>query len=75
MNADYRLLFIISIVNEFQECKKVGDEGFITHLVRLEFKIHSNSLKYPPYHEVNEIKSKHFWKKFYKFTNNSFKLQ
>ena len=30
MNADYRLLFIISIVNEFQECKKVGDEGFIT---------------------------------------------
>ena len=30
MNADYRLLFIISIVNEFQECKNVGDEGFIT---------------------------------------------
>ena len=59
----------------FKNVKKLEMKVLLLHLVRLEFKIHSNSLKYPPYHEVNEIKSKHFWKKFYKFTNNSFKLQ
>ena len=29
MNADYRLLFVISVVNEFQKRKKFGDEDFI----------------------------------------------
>ena len=71
MKADYPLRFINSVVNEFQKGKECGGESFIipaslfeTAKLLIFFEI--------TFCELNEIKSKHFLKKFRKFTNNSF---
>ena len=71
MKADYPLRFINSVDNEFQKGKECGDESFINSTGLFEiakpfifFEI--------PYYELNKIKSKHFSKKFHKFTNSSF---
>ena len=62
--------FINSVVNEFQKSKECGDESFIipTSLFEIAKPLIFVEI---PYCELNEIKSKHFLKKFHKFTNNS----
>ena len=71
MKADYPLRFINSVVNEFQKGKECGDESFI--IPTSLFQIAKPPIFVEiPYCELNEIKSKHFLKKFHKFTNNSF---
>ena len=60
MKADYPLRCINSAVNEFPPSLFQIRKPFI--FVEI------------PFCEVNEIKSKHFLKKFYKFTNNSFRM-
>ena len=69
--ADYPLRFINSVVNEFQKGKECGDESFIipTSLFEIAEPLIFVEI---PYCELNEIKSKHFLKKFHRFTNNSF---
>ena len=73
MKADYPLRFINSVVNEFQKGKECGDESFIipTSLFEIAKPLIFVEI---PYCELNEIKSKHFLKKFHKFTNNSFRM-
>ena len=73
MKVDYPLHFINSIVNEFQKGKECGDESFIipTSLFEIAKPLIFVEI---PYCELNEIKSKHFLKKFHKFTNNSFTM-
>ena len=73
MKADYPLRFTNSIVNEFQKGKECGDESFIipTSLFEIAKPLIFVEI---PYCELNEIKSKHFLKKFHKFTNNSFTM-
>ena len=65
--------FINSVVNEFQEGKECGDESFIipTSLFEIAKPLIFVEI---PYCELNEIKSKHFLKKFNKVTNNSFRM-
>ena len=73
MKVDYPLRFINSVVNEFQKGKECGDESFIipTSLFEIAKPLIFVEI---PYCELNEIKSKHFLKKFHKFTNNSFRM-
>ena len=73
MKADYPLRFINSVVNEFQKGKECGDESFIipTSLFEIAKPLIFVEI---PYYELNEIKSKHYLKKFHKFTNNSFRM-
>ena len=73
MNVDYPLHFINSIVNEFQKGKECGDESFIipTSLFGIAKPLTFVEI---PYCELNEMKSKHFLKKFHKFTSNSFRM-
>ena len=73
MKVDYPLRFINSVVNEFQKGKKCGDESFIipTSLFEIAKPLIFVEI---PYCELNEIKSKHFLKKFHKFTSNSFRM-
>ena len=73
MKADYPLRFINSTINEFQKGKECGDESFIIPTSLFEI---AKSLIFVeiPYSKPNEIKSKHFLKKFHKFTNNSFRM-
>ena len=73
MKADYPLHFINSVINEFQKGKDGGDESFIipTSLFEIAKPLIFVEI---PYCELNEIKSKHFLKKFHKFTNNSFRM-
>ena len=73
MEADYPFRFIDSVVKEFQKVKECGDESFIIPTSFFEI---SKPLIFVeiPYCELNEIKSKHFLKKFHKFTNNSFRI-
>ena len=73
MKADYPLRFINSVLNEFQNGKECGDESFIipTSLFEIAKPLIFVEI---PYRELNEIKSKHFLKKFHKFTNNSFRM-
>ena len=73
MKADYPLRFINRVVNEFQKGKECGDESFIipTNLFEIAKPLIFVEI---PYCELNEIKSKHFLKKFHKFTNNSFRM-
>ena len=73
MNADYSLCFINSVVNEFQKGKEYGDESFIIPPSLFEI-TKSFIFVEIPYCELNEIKSKHFLKKFHKFANNSFRI-
>ena len=73
MKADYPLHFINSVVNEFQKSKECEDESFT--IPPSLFEITKPFLFVEiPYCELNEIKSKHFLKKFHKFTNNSFRI-
>ena len=73
LKADYSLHFINSVFNEFQKDKECGDESFIipTSLFEIAKPLIFVEI---PYCELNEIKSKHFLKKFHKFTNNSFRM-
>ena len=73
MKADYPLRFINSAVNEFEKDKECGDESFIIATSLFEI-VKPVIFVEIPYCEMNEIKSKHFLKKFYKFTNNSFRM-
>ena len=73
MKAGYPLRFINSTVNEFQKSKERGDESFIIPPGLFEIKNPFIFVEIP-YYELNEIKSKHFLKKFHKFTNNSFRI-
>ena len=61
------------MVNEFQKGKKCGDESFIVPPSFLEITKRFIFVEIP-YCELNEIKSKHFLKKFHKFTDNSFRI-
>ena len=73
MKADCSLHFINSVINEFQKDKECGDESFI--IPSSLFEIAKPFIFFEiPYCELNEIKSKHFLKKFHKFTNNSFRM-
>ena len=73
MKADYPLRFINSVVNEFQKGKKCGGKSFI--IAPSLFEITEPFIFVEiPYCELNEIKSKHFSKKFHKFTNKSFRM-
>ena len=71
--ADSPLCFTNSVINEFQKGKESGDESFIIPTSLLKIAKTFIFIKIP-YCELNEIKSKHFLKKFYKFTNNSFRM-
>ena len=71
--ADSPLRFINSVINEFQKCKVSGDESFIIPTSLLEIAKPFIFIEIP-YCELNEIKSEHFFKKFHKFTNNSFRM-
>ena len=73
VKTDYPLCFINSVANEFQKGKECGDESFIIPTSLFEI---TKTFIYVeiPYRELNEIKSKHFLKKFHKFTNNSFRI-
>ena len=73
MKNDYPLRFINSVVNEFQKGKEFGDESFI--IPASLFETAKPFIFVEILHcELNEIKSKHFLKKFHKFTNNSFRM-
>ena len=73
IKAGYPLHFINSIVNEFQKGEECGDESFIIPVSLFEI---AKPLIFVeiPYCELNKIKSKHFLKKFRKFTNNIFRM-
>ena len=73
MMADYPLRFINSVVNGFQKGKGCGHESFIIPTSSFEITKPFIFVEIP-YCELNEIKSKHFLKKFHKFTNNSFRM-
>ena len=63
MKDDYSLHFTNSVINEFQKCKDHGDESFI--ILPDLFGIMKPFISIEiPYCELNEIKSKHFLKKF-----------
>ena len=71
--ADYPLRFINSVVNEFQKGKECGDESFL--ISPTLFGITKPFIFVEiPYCELNEMKSKHFLKKFHKFNNNGFRM-
>ena len=65
--------FINSVVNQFQKGKERGDESVIIPPSLIQI-IKPLIFVEIPYCELNEIKSKHFLKKFHKFTNNSFRM-
>ena len=72
MKADCPLRFINSVINEFQKGKECGDES---RIIPSLFKITKPSIFIEiTYCEVNEIKSKHFLKKFPTFAGNSFSM-
>ena len=60
-------------VNEFQKGKECGDEKFTIPLTMFEITKPFIFVEVT-YCELNEIKSKHFLKKFHKFTNSSFRM-
>ena len=67
MKVDLPQRFINSVVKNFQKGKECGDESFIIPPSLFEITNTFISVE-------NGIKSKHFLKKFHKFTNNSFKM-
>ena len=73
MKADYPLRFINSVINEFEKGKECGDESLIIPTSLFEIAKPFIFVEIP-YCELNEIKSKHFLKKFHKFTNNSSRM-
>ena len=62
-----------SAINEFQKGKECGDESFVVPPTLFEI-IKTFVFVEIPYCRLNEIKSKHFLKKFHKFTNSSFRV-
>ena len=62
-----------SAINEFQKGKECGDESFVVPPTLFEI-IKTFIFVEIPYCRLNEIKSKHFLKKFHKFTNSSFRV-
>ena len=73
MRDDYPLHFTNSVINEFQKGKDHGDESFI--ILPDLFGIMKPFISIEiPYCELDEIKSKHFLKKFHKFTNDGFRV-
>ena len=73
MKAAYPLHFINSVVNEFKKGRECGDESFIIAPSLFEI-TKPFTFTEISYCELNEIKSKHFLRKFYKFMNNSFRM-
>ena len=73
MKADYPLRFINSVINEFEKGKECGDESLIIPTSLFEIAKPFIFVEIP-YCELNEIKSKHFLKKFHKLTNNSSRM-
>ena len=65
----YPLRFINSVINEFQKGKECGDVNFINFEIAKSF-----IFVEIPYCELNEIKPRHFLKKFHKITSNSFRM-
>ena len=72
MKANYPLHFI-NVVNAFRRGKECGDESFMIPPNLFETTKPFIFIEIP-YCELNKIKSKHFLKKFHKFTNNSFRM-
>ena len=58
---------------KFQKGEEFGSKAFIIPHSLFEIAKPFIFIKIP-YYELNETKSKHFLKKFHKFTNNSFKM-
>ena len=73
MKADYPLCFVKSVVTEFQKGKECGGDSFIIPTSLFEIS-QPRIFSEIPYYELNDIKSKHYLKKFHKFTNNSFRM-
>ena len=73
LKAGYPLCFINSVVNEFQKGKECGGGRFIIPTSLFEI-VKPLIFVEIPYCQLNEIKSKHFLKKFHKFTNKSFRM-
>ena len=74
IKADYPLMFLNSVINQFKNPKKDEmDESYIIppELFQEEKPIVMIEI---PFCEENEKKSKDFIKKFHKFTNDSFRL-
>ena len=65
--------FINILVNEFQKGKECGDESFTIQTSFFEI-VKPLIFVEIPYCELNEMKSKHFLKKFHKFTSISFRM-
>ena len=73
MKSDYLLRFINTAVNEFQKGKEYRDESFIIPTSLFEIAKPLIFIEIP-YCELNEVKPKHFLKKFHKFISNSFRM-
>ena len=73
MKTDCPLCFINGVINEFQKSKECRDESVIIppKLVEITKPYILNEI---PYCELNEIKPKHFLKKFHKFTTNILRI-
>ena len=70
MKADYPLHFINSVVNQSQKGKECGVISFI--ISPSLFEITKPFISIEIFNcKLNEIKSKHFLKKFHKFINKS----
>ena len=64
---------INNVINGSLKGKEYGDESFIIPPTLFEITKPFIFVEIP-YCELNEIKSKHFLKKFHKFTNNSLRI-
>ena len=73
MKADYPLSLTNSVDNELQNSKDHGDESFLifSDLLRITKPFIFIEI---PYCKLNETKSKHFLKKFRKFSINDFRV-
>ena len=65
MKADYLLRFINSVVNDIEKGKECREESFIFPTSMFDIAKPFTYVKIP---------SKHFLKKFHKFTNNTFRM-
>ena len=73
MKVDYSLCFINSVINELQMGQGHGDGSYITlpNLFGITKPFTSIEI---PYFELSKTSSKYFWKKFWKFFNESFRV-
>ena len=74
INADYLFSFVNSVATEFQKGKKCGDEIFIFPPNFFEITKAFISIKNTPTVNSMKLNQRNFWKKFYKFNNNSSEL-